>query len=326
MIVLGLGGSNHDFSSCIVKDGIILSMIEDERITRNKYGIGLGIELGKGYSRKYCLNEANVTLEEVDLIVANDIISKLMYSRMKKEVVLINHHLSHIASAFYPSEFQEAAILVVDSVGSKIEGKRGDQYESISFANGKGNKIEILDKQYGYNLPGTDYVENSLGIFYSIITQIIGFNEHEEGKTMGLAPYGTDTYYQMLKKHIRFIGDGKIEMTSDDINELLGYRDFINSHLDEDKKNSVRADFAYACQCILEEAMLYLVRHLYKLTKCDNLCITGGVGLNSVANYKIYKQGPFKNIFIQPAAGDNGTGIGSALYGYYGILNNKRII
>lgn len=72
--------------------------------------------------------------------------------------------------------------------------------------------------------------------------------------------------------------------------------------------------------------MLYLVRHLYKLTKCDNLCITGGVGLNSVANYKIYKQGPFKNIFIQPAAGDNGTGIGSALYGYYGILNNKRII
>lgn len=324
MIVLGLGGSNHDFSSCIVKDGIILSMIEDERITRKKYGIGLGIELGKGYSRKYCLNEANVTLEEVDLIVANDIISKLMYSRMKKEVVLINHHLSHIASVFYPSEFQEAAVLVVDSVGSKKEGEIGYQYESITYAYGRGNTIEILDKQYGCNLPSTDYIENSLGVFYSIITEIIGFKEHEEGKTMGLAPYGTDTCYQMLKKHIRFIGDGKIEMTADDINELLGYRDYINSHLNEDKINRVRADFAYACQHILEEAMLYLVQHLYKLTQCDNLCITGGVGLNSVANYKIYKQGPFKNIFIQPAAGDNGTGIGSALYGYYGLLKNMR--
>lgn len=324
MIILGLGGSNHDFSSCIVKDGEVLSMIEDERITRKKHGIGLGIEIAKGFSRKYCLESLNITMDDVDLIVANDILSKAMYGRLEKDVHLINHHMSHAASAFYPSNFDEAAILVIDSVGSKVLSDGKYKYETITFAYGKGNEIHILDKQYGINIKGTDYIENSLGIFYSIITNIIGFGEHEEGKTMGLAPYGTDKYCELLKKNIRFIGNGKIEMTADDINELLSYKDLINSVKNESERFDMQADFAYAAQYILEQAMFYLCEHLFKLAGNRNLCIAGGVGLNSVANYKIYKRGICKDIFVQPAAGDNGTSIGSALYGYYVIHKNER--
>ncbi|MGE5632565.1 MAG: carbamoyltransferase N-terminal domain-containing protein [Caulobacteraceae bacterium] len=326
MVILGLGGSNHDFSACIVENGKIVSMIEDERITRKKYGIGLGVELAKGFSRKYCLEQLNYTLDDVDMIVANDILSKTMYGRLNREVILINHHLAHAASSFYPSEFEEAAILVVDAVGSKKEINGVYNYESATFAYGMGNEIKVLDKQYGINIEGTDYIENSIGIFYSIITDIVGFGEHEEGKTMGLAPYGCEKYCDQLKKHVRFVGDGKIEMNKSDIEELLGYKEYINSFEDRDEQFKVKADFAYAGQFILEQAIFYMTEHLFKLTNCRNLCIAGGVGLNSVANYKVYKRGIYRDMFIQPASGDNGTSIGSALYGYYAILNNKRTI
>jgi len=317
MNVLGLGGSNHDFSSCIVKDGKVIWMVEDERITRKKHGIGLGIELAKGLSWKSCLDIANMCLEDIDLVVANDILNKALYHRIGKDVLLINHHLAHAASSYYPSEFENSAILVVDSVGSKDFVDGVYKYESVSFFYGDNKKIELLDKQYGKNIEGTDNIENSLGVLYSIITLVIGFKEHEEGKTMGLAPYGTDRYYEKVKNHFRHVGNGKIEMTEEDISKLLSYKNFIDSIQDEDEKFKVKADFAWAVQKILEDTIVYFGEHLLKLTGASNLCIAGGVGLNSVANYKIYKTGIFKNIFVQPATGDNGTSIGSALYGYY---------
>ena len=325
MRVLGLGGSNHDFSACIVQDGEVLNMIEDERITRKKYGMGLGISLAKGFSRKYCLQQLHLTMEDIDLVVGNDILSKVMYKRIDKPVTLINHHLAHAASAFYPSDFEESAILVVDAVGSKeiVGGQK--LYESVTYAYGNDRAIYFLEKVNGINLDGTDYIENSLGIFYAVVTEVIGFGEHEEGKTMGLAPYGTEKYYSEMKEHVRLTGNGKIEITAEDIKKLLEYKTYISQIKDKEKQFQVKADLAYAAQQILEETILYLAEHLYQLTKCRNLCIAGGVGLNSVANYKLYKKGIFKNIFIQPAAGDNGTSIGSALYGYYGILNQKRI-
>lgn len=324
MRVLGLGGSNHDFSSCIVQDGEVLNMIEEERITRKKYGVGLGISLARGCSIKYCLHQLKLSLEDMDLIVGNDILSKVMYQRMGKPVTLINHHLAHAASAFYPSDFEESAILVVDAVGSKeiVDGKK--LYESVTYAYGDNREIFSLEKVKGSNLDGTDYIENSLGIFYAVITEIIGFGEHEEGKTMGLAPYGTGKYYNELKKHVRLIGNGKVEIKEEDIWQLLEYKTLINQIKNEKDQFQTKADFAFSAQKILEEAILYMAEHLYQLTKCKNLCIAGGIGLNSVANYKLYKKGLFKNIFIQPAAGDNGTSIGSALYGYYGILNQAR--
>ena len=197
MNILGLGGSNHDFSACVMENDKILYMIEDERITRKKHAKDLGVSLSQGFSRKYCLKESGLDISEIDLIVANDIISPAILFHLNN-VQMINHHLAHAASVFFCSPYEEAAILIVDSVGSK--GMAGDKcfYESITYAYGKGNHIEILQKNIGENLNGTDYIENSPGIFYSLITEIIGFEELQEGKTMGLAPYGSNAMYLSL--------------------------------------------------------------------------------------------------------------------------------
>lgn len=324
MYVLGLGGSNHDFSACVVNNGEVMCMIEDERITRKKHGMNLGLELAKGYSRKYSCDYTGIEEGEFDLIVANDLLSNVMYKRIQKEVHLINHHMSHAASCFYPSPFSEAAILIIDGVGSKSIVDAEFQYETISYGIGRGNQINILENITGRNLEHTDYVENSLGIFYEIITKIIGFGEHQEGKTMGLAPYGTNKYYKLLKQHVKQVGEGEIWIDKEDIIKLLSYSEIIDAVKEKEKQFLIKADFAWAAQAILEENMIYLCKHLKELTGSNNLCIAGGVALNSVANYKIYKERIFDQIFIQPACGDNGTSIGSALYGYYTMLGNER--
>ncbi len=326
MIILGLGGSNHDFSACIVKDGEILCMIEDERITRKKHGVGIGLELAKGFSRRYCCESLGIGIDDFDLIVANDILNNVMYKRLNKKTHLINHHVAHAASCYYPSPFNESAILIVDAVGSKRLVDSKNMYDTISFGIGNGNKLDIIENIVGKNIEGTDYVENSLGIFYSIITDIIGFGEHQEGKTMGLAPYGTNKYYKMLNKHVRQIGYGNIEIGKKDIEELLSYKEIIDSVRDEQESFYIKADFAWAAQTILEENLIYLCKHLKKITGLSNLCIAGGIALNSVSNYKIYRQKIFERVFIQPACGDNGTSIGSALYGYYSMMNMFRNI
>lgn len=324
MYILGLGGSNHDFSSCLLKDGEIQCAIEDERITRIKNCKDLFLDLAKGFSRKYCLEHIGIDIDSVDLIIGNDILNPIMFSRLDKEVSIINHHMAHAASTFYTSPFDKAAILVIDAVGSKRWDGKTQQYESVSFGYGNGNKIEILDKIEGKNISGTDYIENSLGIFYSIITDVIGFGEHQEGKTMGLSPYGRDTYYEDFKKHIRYIGNGKIEMGESDISFFLSLKDSISYCKNKEKAFSMKQDYAYAAQKLTEEYLFQLCRHLKKLTKADYCCLAGGVALNSVSNYKIYKSGLFRNLYIQAASGDNGTSLGSALYGYYSILGNKR--
>jgi carbamoyltransferase len=325
MNILGLGGSNHDFSACVMENDKILYMIEDERITRKKHAKDLGVSLSQGFSRKYCLKESGLDISEIDLIVANDIISPAILFHLNN-VQMINHHLAHAASVFFCSPYEEAAILIVDSVGSK--GMAGDKcfYESITYAYGKGNHIEILQKNIGENLNGTDYIENSPGIFYSLITEIIGFEELQEGKTMGLAPYGSNAMYKELKEYIRYTESGNVILTSDSIRKILEYKNQISSINNEEERFRVMANFAWAAQQILEDIMIGLCQHLYQLTGSKNLCISGGVALNSVVNYKIYKKKIFNNIFIQPAAGDNGTSIGAALYGYYEIMKNERVL
>ena len=324
MYILGLGGSNHDFSACIVnKQGNVDIMIEDERITRKKNGIGLGVALSQGYSRKYCLNELGLDMSNISLIMSNDLINPAMLFRMNNPQ-MINHHLAHAASAFFCSPFEESAILIIDSVGSKQKINGTNFYESITYAYGENNRIKILEKNVGQNLADTDYIENSLGIFYSLITEIIGFKEFQEGKTMGLSAYGSDAVYHELKKYIRYIGNGKVSLSADHIWKILAWTEQVRTITDENERFDLMKNLAKAAQKILEEIVLCLCEHLFELTKCKNLCLAGGVALNSVANYKIYKKKIFDKIFIQPASGDNGTAIGAALYGYYEIMNNKR--
>lgn len=318
MYILGLGGSVHDFSACLLNDGKILTVIEDERITRVKHGINLGLDLSKGFSRNYCLSANNISMSDVDLVVSNDIINPCMLYKTNN-VIKIGHHLSHAASSFFCSPYNEAAIVVVDAVGSHDDHGR---YETISYYLGTKNKIELLEKKVGANLSGTDFVSNSIGMFYSLITELVGFSELQEGKTMGLAPYGTNSKYKELSSYID-ISNGEflfdLESIKTIINKIKEARSYGNNRDVMDM-----ADYAWAAQKILEEALIDCCSYIKKFTKSENLCVAGGVFLNSVANYKIYKRKLFKNMFIQPAAGDNGTSIGAAMYGYYTILNNER--
>jgi len=217
----------------------------------------------------------------------------------------MNHHLAHAASAFYPSDFNEAAILVVDGRGSQVfwKGKLG--YESTTFACGSHNRISVLSKG----------LEHSVGHFYEAVTIGLGFGILEDGKTMGLSSYGSDTYVSTMADFYKLTSDGLVVFLWD--SEKI--RRFVEcevekAHLTNDKFQ-IKADIAFAAQKHLEIIMCHYANHLHKITSAKNLCIAGGVGLNSVANGVIYNQTPFENIFIQPAAGDNGLAIGAALYG-----------
>lgn len=316
MYILGLGGSNHDYSSCLLKDGEIQVMIEDERIVRKKNAEGLGLKAARGFSWRYCLDYANINLSDVEMVVANDILNRVFYRRMPTEVRLMNHHISHAATSYYSSGFHEAAVLVLDSVGSR---QTDGFYESGLLGIAEKKSISPLVKIKGENCPGTDYIENSLGIFYSLITQVIGFEEHQEGKTMGLAPYGTNACYQSLQQKIRYVGNGHIEMTQQDIRDVLKWRQVILEVKDSKKQFELKADLAWAAQTILEEILLELCLYLKTETQMKKLCLSGGIFLNSVANYRIYKEKIFEEIFIPPACGDSGTSIGSAFYGYYNM-------
>lgn len=317
MYVLGLGGSNHGFSACLLKDGKIVNMISDERITRKKYGLGLGLSLGQGFSRNYCMDMEKITLNDIDKIVGNDILSPAMYFRLEDRVELMNHHLAHAYSVYYPSGMDECAIMVLDGVGSKRKVQDGYEYESMTLYYAENGKFHEVKKQCGCNLKGTDYVENSLGIFYALITQIIGFGEHEEGKTMGLAPYGDKTYYQQIRKLIDYDGNGNISFSTSSILEMIQLKEDIHKISNIEKKEQICANIAWAGQKVLEEIYIGISRFLLEKTQSRKLCIAGGVSLNSVANYKVYKTGMFSDFFIQPASGDDGTAIGAAYYGYY---------
>lgn len=317
MYVLGLGGSNHGFSACLLKDGQLVGMVDDERITRKKYGVGLGIRLAQGFSRNYCLDMEGIGIGDVNKIVGNDLLSSAMYFRLQDRVELMNHHLAHAYSAYYPSGMEECAIMVMDGVGSKRKAGNDYEYESMTLYYAKDGNFDVIKKQYGHNLTGTDYIENSLGIFYALITEIIGFGEHEEGKTMGLAPYGDREFYDKIRKLIKYDGNAEIEFNRSGIQELLQLKEDVKKIENVEEKRRVCEKIAWAGQQILEEIYVDIARYLKQETQCKNLCIAGGVALNSVANYKIYKKGMYDHIFITPAAGDDGTAIGAAYYGYY---------
>ena len=326
MIIVGLGGSGHDFSTCIFKDDRIISFIEDERVLRKKHSFfpGMGKELMKMPALHYCLEQTGIDASEVDYCVANSSLESYYFARnpWKKEVIQLNHHLSHAASAFYPSNFKEAAVLVIDGAGfAEEEGKN----DSITMWSGNENEIknivshggDIISRKIYHEM--IDPAENSIGSFYHIATTLVGFGPFDEGKTMGLAPYGTNRLYKKLRELVEYGEQGSFVFPLESINAFVKMKDEFNAD-DFDE----RADIAWAAQQISEEAIIHAAAYLKSQTNSENLCYAGGVALNSVANYKLYKTGLFKNIFIQPAAGDNGTSIGSALYGAYAIARAKR--
>jgi len=353
MYILGISCHYHDSSACLVEDGRIIAVAEEERFTRKKHDSSYPIN-----AINFCLHYAKISPKDLSNIcfyekpllklnrilcqhmqmaplsfrsfcssfnswlgyklwIKNKIKSSLNYNG---DIFFIEHHQSHAASSFFPSPFKEAAFLTVDGVG---------EWATTAYGIGKDDNIQILKE---IDFP------HSLGLLYSTITAYLGFTvNNSEYKVMGLSPYGNpEIYYEKFRKLVDIKEDGsfrlnmkyfdfhyKMRMPSKKMCELFGgpIRE------KEGELTQRHKDIAAALQRIYEEILFKMLNHLYKETKTYNLVIAGGCALNSVANGKILSNTPFKDIYIQPAAGDGGNSVGAALFCYHQILNkNKRNI
>lgn len=351
--ILGISCYYHDAAAALLKNGEIIAAAEEERFTRKKHDQSFPI-----HAIDFCLKKAGITPDQISSVIFYEkpllkferllmqhisaypfsywsfykampswIVEKLRIpstirkklkkdgKRFKGEILFIEHHMAHAASSYLVSPFQEAAILTIDGVG---------EWTTTAYGHAKGNEI-LLQKKIDF--------PHSLGLLYSAVTTYIGFKaNNDEYKVMGLAPYGKPIHYEQLKKIIDLKQDGsyvldmsyfvyhyKTRMISKKFLDIFGPVRSPGAALEQRQK-----DMAASIQRLLEEVLFGMLNFLHKETKCDNLCMAGGVALNSVANGKITKNTPFKNIFIQPAASDAGTALGAALYVWHTILEKKR--
>lgn len=332
--IIGISALYHDSACCILQNGKLVAAAQEERFTRIKHDSAIPF-----HSFMFCLRQAAIHITDVDLIafyedpdikkdrqllnlsnnrnldsyqlLGREQVTDLIRSTLGYEgpVTFIKHHLSHAASAFYYSGFKEASILTIDSVG---------EWATTSYSVGDESGIQMKEEVL---------FPNSLGLFYSTITNYLGFEVNEgEYKVMGLAPYGKPTLCQQLRTVI-YNDDGpgfrlnlkyfdfaqQHRMFTDELVNLLK----IKPRTSQEPLEQQHIDIARSLQVVLEEILLDKVNYLYKLNPSENLCLAGGVALNCVANGKIARSGPFKNIFIQPAANDAGGSIGAAAQAYF---------
>ncbi|MCX5706095.1 MAG: carbamoyltransferase [Candidatus Omnitrophica bacterium] len=352
MKILGISCFYHDSAACIVSDGEIIAAVQEERFTRKKHDAGFPIN-----AINYCLKEAGISAGDLDFVAFYDkpfikferiletalsyapsgisqfiqaipvwLKQKLWVSEIIRKdlafngkIVFTEHHESHAASAFYPSPFQQAAFLTIDGVG---------EWETASFGVGKGNSLDI--QQY-LRFP------NSLGLLYSAFTFYTGFRVNSgEYKLMGLAPYGKPLYRDIILKELIDLKDdgsfkmnmkyfgfcNSLRMTNLRFNRLFGFP----PREPETKITQKFMDIAASIQEVTEEIMLKMVFHIHKVTGQEKLCLAGGVALNCVGNGRILREGPFKDIWIQPASGDAGGALGAAFIVWHKYLNNNRFI
>ena len=354
MYVLGISCYYHDASAALIKDGVVVAAAEEERFTRKKHDTSFPIHAAKfclskegispadilyvGFYEKPFLKFERVLSQHLEMFpfslktflssmpswineksrVLRAIRKQLKY---RGDVLFIDHHMAHAATSFLPSPFKESAILTVDGVG---------EWTTTAYGIAKGNDITLL-KEISF--------PHSLGLLYSTITAYLGFSvNNSEYKVMGLAPYGdmnreTNQYYHKLLKVIDIKSDGSYHlhmnyfkyhfydrMPSEKLCRLLEG----SIRTSESELTQRHKDIAAAVQLITEDVMISMLHHVHATTKMKNIVLGGGVALNSVFNGKILRSTPFKNIWIQPAAGDGGTSIGVALYIYNTILGNAR--
>ncbi len=351
--ILGISGLYHDSAACIVKDGEIVAAAHEERFTRKKHDASF-----PNQAIAYCLTEAGITQAELDYVAFYEksivkfdrILQTAIYAApwglkpfmmaipqwLKERLwmpVIINkhlpdftgtvvyptHHESHAASAFFPSPFAEAAILTLDAVG---------EWNTSSYGVGKDNQIELT---HAIDFP------HSLGMLYSAFTYYCGFKVNSgEYKLMGLAPYGEAKYVAEIKEHLIDIkADGSFRlnmryfgyahslfMTNRRFHALFG-RD---PRKPEDTLEQFHMDLAASIQVVTEEIVLKIAKHIRAETGVKNLCMAGGVALNCVANGRLERAGIFDKIWVQPAAGDSGGAVGSALFVWYQHLKKERTV
>lgn len=338
--VLGIHAVGHDSGAALAIGGKVVS-ISEERLTRKKHCGGL-----PNLSVEYVLSAAGIDLNDVDLIVFdilednNEITYKWIIGNLnyKGRIHAIRHHDAHAAAAFFASPFDEAAVLIVDAFGSRacdLETGRSENSISVfgpgvseihSFYRGGGNRMPLIRRTYS-----TPEHSIGIGILYALTSVILGFNELDGGKTMGLASFGgrTDVYPHSIFDNMNgdIVGKGLPEK-----NPLL--HDFTADYAKwlyrcaprkpGDPITKRHAEIAAYAQREAQWVMLELARHAHEITRSPNLCLSGGVALNSIANKLLLDEGPFEQIFIQPAASDTGTPLGCALFGLHVILGEPR--
>lgn len=350
MNILGISAFYHDSAACLVQDGKIVAAAQEERFTRKKHDP----DFPKN-AAEFCLRSRGLTVKDLNFVAFYDKpvlkFERLMQTYMttapqgftsyakalplwlkhklwipdtirnelgyEGEILFTEHHQSHAGSAFFPSPFKEAAILTIDGVG---------EWTTNSLGLGKDNQFSLLkDIKFPH----------SLGLLYSAFTYFTGFKVNSgEYKVMGLAPYGEP-------KFVQTIYDNLIDLKDDGSFHLnLKYFDYMsgltmtNEHFaklfggsrrkPESPLTQREMDLAASIQVVVEECMLRQAKYLHKETGVDNLCMAGGVALNCVGNGHVLRNGPFKNIWIQPASGDAGGALGAALCVWYGYLNKPR--
>ena len=386
MYILGISCYYHDSAAAIIKDGILVAASEEERFSRKKHDYGFPQQ-----AIDFCLEQAGITSQDLDYVVfyekpllkferilmsalqtfpqsyavfresmiawfneklwvKGEILTKLNIPNEK--LLFVEHHLSHAASAFFCSPYEEAAIMTVDGVGewtTTTIGKGTAVWEQLPNGNQPtqtSNQIELFRE---IKFP------HSLGLLYSAFTAFLGFRVNNgEYKVMGMAPYGRPTRVDDVYKVLRVADDASFRLDMDYFSFHYSTKNtfnkkFVNlfgeprvhesvfytptTHPKKDhpqwdeataQKNQYYADIAASIQTVTEETMLKMARYAHEVTGLDSLCIAGGVALNSVANGRIMRESPFKNVYIQPAAGDAGGALGAALYAYHVLLGKPR--
>jgi len=352
MNILGISAFYHDSAAALIRDGKIISAAQEERFTRKKHDFNFPTQ-----AIKQCLAEGEITTKDLDYVAFYDkpfikferllqtymayaprgyksfLMAMPLWLKQKiwmkqfiaKEldfegkILFPEHHESHAASAFYPSPFQKAAILTIDGVG---------EWTTTSYGLGQDNKIELwADMQFPH----------SLGLLYSAFTYFTGFRVNSgEYKLMGLAPYGEPKYVDVIMDNLLDLKeDGSFKMDMSYFNYCAGLtmtnRKFASlfggpARKSESEISQREMDIARSIQEVTEEIMLRMARHVHKETECENLVLAGGVALNCVGNGRVMREGPFKNIWIQPAAGDAGGALGAALYVWHQYADKERTV
>jgi carbamoyltransferase len=374
MNILGISCYFHDAAAALLREGQLIAAAEEERFTRKKHDYEF-----PQHAIDFCLRMGGLRAEELDYVVFFEKpfvkFERLLLSTMQtfprshrvfreamitwlgdklwikhliqkrlgvppSKILFSEHHLSHAASSFFCSPFDEAAILSVDGVG---------EWTTASIGIGKGTDIRLLKE---IRFP------HSLGLLYSAFTAFLGFEVNEgEYKVMGMAPFGQPRYVDKVHKLIRIGTDGSFELDLDyfcfhystdqtfngKFTELFGpprdpkanfftassgypsyFGDKPANYEELSKQNSYYADVASSIQAVTEEALLQMAHQAYKETGLKRLCMAGGVALNSVANARILRETPFEEIYVQPSAGDGGGAVGAALHAYHGVLGKPR--
>jgi len=350
MNILGISCFYHDSAASLVRDGDIVAAAQEERFTRKKHDHAFPT-----HAIDYCLREGRIAAKDLDLVVFYEkplvkferilethlamaprglpsflmavplwLTQKLWIPDLiRKEldydgkIIYPEHHEAHAASAFFPSPFAEAAFLTQDAVG---------EWTTSSYGIGSGNHVEIY---------GELRFPHSLGMLYSAFTYYTGFKVNSgEYKVMGLAPYGEPRYVQTILDHLVDLKeDGSFRLNMDYFDYCAGLR-MTNGKFDrlfggpprerESKLTQKDMDLARSIQDVTEEIVLRTARHVHRETGRRHLCLAGGVALNCVANGRVLREGPFEDIWIQPAAGDAGGALGAALFAWYQYLGNER--